>query len=226
MKTGKGLVKIILFAGNILIPVYAGLMCLLHGEGFADVAFASFISLAIIERAWETFKTSKERRREEFHGDWTLLVVSFSYLALFVFTITEFYLCDRSFNVYTLIAGSLLLLVSVRMRFWGMAALGKQWAVHAVGVQKISNVRLIKVGPYKYIRHPIYLGILLEEIAFPLIANSPYSFLFAVFVCIPLVIVRATVEEKTSVRRFGEGYLAFKKEVGMFLPTQLLKSKT
>lgn len=215
-----------MFAGNILVPCYAILMCVLFDKTFWGVAFAFLISAMIVERAWETFKTSKEKHREEFHGDWTLVVVTFTYLLLFIFMISEYYLVHRKISTYVVIIGVVLLGGSFRMRFWGMAALGKQWAIHAVGVQKIRNVRLVKIGPYKYIRHPIYLGIVLEELAYPLIANAYYSFIFAVLICVPLVAIRAWVEEKSSLRRFGEKYLNYRKEVGMLFPIQFLRRKS
>lgn len=219
------LIKLFVFAGNVLVPCYAITMCALFDRTFWGVAFASVLSVMIIERAWETFKTSKEQHREEFHGDWTLALVTSTYLLLFFFMISEYYLISRSFNTSIVIVGLVVLVSSFRMRFWGMAALGKQWAVHAVGAQKIRKVRLVKIGPYKYVRHPIYLGIILEELAYPLIANAYYSLIFSGLVCVPLVAIRAWTEEKYSLRRFGEKYSNYRKEVGMLFPTQLLKIK-
>lgn len=225
MSKNVTLIKSFTFAGNFLVPLYAIMMSILFNRTFSGVLFALFISVMIVERAWETFKTSKERHRDEFHGDWTLALVTFTYLLLFFFLITEFYLYDRKLNLYMCTVGLVLLIGSFRMRFWGMAALGKQWAIHALGVQKIKKVRLIKIGPYKYIRHPIYLGIILEEFAYPLIANAYYSVIFTVLICAPLVIIRAWSEEKFSMRRFGERFLSYRKEVGMLFPWQLLKGK-
>lgn len=185
-----------------------------------------FISTCIIERAWETFKTSKETRREELHGDWTLAAVTGAYLVLFFLLIAEFYFTVESVNVYFTITGFLLLGLSFRLRFWGMAALGKQWAVHAMGAKKIRKVRIIKLGPYRYIRHPIYLGIMIECIAFVIIANAFYSLFFALFVCVPLVIIRALLEEKASLRRFGERYDDYKKRLACSSPCNYLETST
>ena len=155
------LIKLFVFTGNVLVPIYAVMICILFDRTFLGVVFAFLVSVMIIERAWETFKTSKEQHREEFHGDWTLALVTFTYLLLFFFVISEYYFISRNFNTFVVTAGFVVLVSSFRMRFWGMAALGKQWAVHAVGAQKIKKVRLIKIGPYKYVRHPIYLLIIL-----------------------------------------------------------------
>ena len=219
------LIKFFMFAGNILVPCYAIAMCVLFNKTFWGMAFALLVSVMIIERAWETFKTSKEQHREKFHGDWTLAVVTLTYLLLFILMISEYYLTEREMNTYVVIIGCVFLGGSFKMRFWGMAALGRQWAVHAIGAQKIRKVRLVKIGPYKYIRHPIYLGIILEELAYPLIANAYYSFIFATLICIPFVVIRAWIEEKYSLRRFGEKYLDYRKEVGMLFPTQFLRNQ-
>lgn len=218
------LIKLFTFLGNLGIPIYAFVLyfsCLRTITGFL---FFLFISSCIIERGWETFKTSKEKKKEELHGDWTLAAVTGSYLFLFTLFIGEFYLRVRTINISSSIIGLLLLALSFRLRFWGMAALGKQWAVHAVGAQKIKRVRLVKIGPYKYIRHPVYLGIMIEELSFPIIANASLSLLFVILVCLPLVVIRARMEEKTSLRRFGNKYMAYQKSIGMFFPTQLLKN--
>ncbi len=215
------LIKFFTFTGNILIPIYSLILCFLFKPTTEGGLFALLISVMIVERAWETFKTSKERHKEELHGDWTLAVVTGTYLILFFFLITEFYVMKSGLNFYVTAIGLILLGLSFRMRFWGMAALGKQWAVHAVGVKKIRKVRLVQLGPYKYVRHPIYLGIILEELSYPLIANAYYALAFALLVCIPLVVIRAGTEEKTSVRRFGDKYLTYKQKVGMLLPLKI-----
>lgn len=217
------LIRLFVFTGNILLPVYAFLWVFLgNNRGGVEVAFAIFVSLMIVERAWETFKTSKEQHREELHGDWTLVLVTTTYLILFFLFITEFYTITAQLKWSVIAVGSALLIGSFIMRFWGMASLGEQWAVHAVGAQKIRKVSLIKIGPYKFIRHPIYTGIILEVLAYPLIANAYYSFLFSILVCVPAIVLRARVEESYSVRRFGAEYDRYKKEVGMFFPIQIL----
>jgi protein-S-isoprenylcysteine O-methyltransferase Ste14 len=206
-----------------MLPIYAFAHYWFFLRTRIGFLFFVLVTVCIVERAWETFKTSKERRREDLHGDWTLAAVTGTYLALFFFFVTEFYLRVQSFQWTKAIFGAILLGISFRLRFWGMAALGKQWAVHAVGARKIKKVRLIRLGPYRYIRHPIYLGIMFEEIAYPVLANTTFALLFALFCCVPLVVVRAIWEEKNAKRRLGEKYELYKREVGMFFPTQLLK---
>ncbi len=214
-----------IFTANFLMPIYSFALFFLYERTPQSFVAALFVSALLIERAYETFKTSQEKKREEFHGDWTLAALTGAYLALVFLSVTEYFFVMKHLNLLAFITGVLLLAGSFRMRFWGMAALGKQWAIHAVGAQKIKQVRLIKIGPYKYVRHPIYAGIILEVLSVPFILNSPRSFWFSLLVCVPLVVIRALVEEKTSVRRLGEEYLQYKKEVPMLLPLKAF-SKT
>lgn len=217
------LIKFFILTGNFILPLYAGVLFYFTNKSIVGLLMLLFICFSIIERAWETFRTSKERRRDEIHGDWTLAAVTGTYLILFFIFVSEFYFFAKTLNVWITCVGMVLWLVAFRLRWWGMAALGKQWAVHAVGAQKIKNIRLIKIGPYKYVRHPIYLSIMMEEMSFPMIANTYGAFFFAIFVCVPFVILRARLEEKSSIRRFGPHYEDYKKEVDMFFPIRLLK---
>lgn len=213
------IVKLFTLTGNLVVPCYAVIFFFIkHGRTPLDLFMLLFVCFVIIERAWETFCTSKEHRKDEYHGDWTLVAVTSTYLLIFFIFIPEFFLITQTFNYWILGGGLFLWLLALRLRFWGMSALGKQWAVHAVGPQKIRHVRLIELGPYKRIRHPIYLAIMIEELSFPIIANAPIALFFVIFVCIPLVVIRAFVEEKTSLHRFGEKYLDYKQRTGMFFP--------
>ncbi|PIQ87547.1 MAG: hypothetical protein COV74_00300 [Candidatus Omnitrophica bacterium CG11_big_fil_rev_8_21_14_0_20_45_26] len=218
------IINIFKLTGIVVVPIYTAMLYYFLPKTNTGLIFFCFVTICIIERAWETFNTSKERRREEVHGDWTLIAVTGAYLLVFFLFITEFYfLRFYSINIGVTFSGLVLLAASFRLRFWGMAALGKQWAVHAVGVQKIKKVRLVKIGPFKYVRHPIYLGIMMELTALPLIANAYYALIISLCLAVPLVVLRAFVEERTSFRRFGDRYLKYKKEVGMFFPWKLIK---
>lgn len=187
--------------------------------------FASFILFHGFYRIWETFYTSKEIEPQKFEGDWTLAVGTFAYIAMCYFTIFEFFLFGRQPNLFVILGGGSLYITGLYLRAWGRIALGKQWAVHIVGKQKIFNIRLIKLGPYKYIRHPIYLGIFLDELAVPLIGNAYFALLFSLAICAPLLLIRTLIEERESQKRFGERYLKYRQEVGMLLPKKFNPAK-
>jgi len=202
----------------LVVPVYAFLLWLFLRQTLLGFVFFLFVTTAAIERYWETYLSSKESHREKFHGDWTLAVMSVVYIILFFVFTTEFYFKKCHLNYSLLVAGIIMMMMSFRLRFWGMHVLGKQWAVHAVGAQKIRRIRLMKLGPYKYIRHPIYLGIILEVVGLPLIANSMVGIVYAILICIPIMVVRASEEERCSLRRFGHKYNEYINEADFLVP--------
>src|SRR4051812_44421567 len=61
------------------------------------------------------------------------------------------------FNLMTII-GIILLLAGISLRVWSINILGKNFTA-AVKVTKEHE--LIKTGPYRYVRHPSYLGALI-----------------------------------------------------------------
>jgi protein-S-isoprenylcysteine O-methyltransferase Ste14 len=69
-------------------------------------------------------------------------------------------------------------------------------------------------GIQRYVRHPLYLGTLLVIWG---VAASPLGFATAAFATI-YVRVGIRYEERDLVRRFGERYEAYRREVGMLFP--------
>jgi protein-S-isoprenylcysteine O-methyltransferase Ste14 len=101
------------------------------------------------------------------------------------------------------------------IRNWAIRSLAEYWSIH---LEIRKDHKLTRKGPYKYIRHPAYLGMILEVCGIPLIVNSYFIFLFSIVVYIPLLILRVYYEEKEHFRIFGRKYLTYKKQTGAFTP--------
>jgi len=70
---------------------------------------------------------------------------------------------------------------------------------------------VIDTGPYKIIRHPGYLGMLLGSISLPLALGSVLAFI-PMFIMIILIFVR-TYYEDTTLQKELTGYSEYCKEV-------------
>lgn len=89
-----------------------------------------------------------------------------------------------------------------------------------VGAPKedIENTsRLVTVGAYRYIRHPLYCTLLLGGVGVILKGFSALGFLLLLILIIA-VFITAKVEEEDNVKRFGEEYVAYRKTTKMFVP--------
>jgi protein-S-isoprenylcysteine O-methyltransferase Ste14 len=80
-----------------------------------------------------------------------------------------------------------------------------------------NTTQLVKIGAYRYIRHPLYCSFLLGGMGAFLMAPSVLGFLLFTFVFI-FAFVTAKVEEKENTKRFGDEYLTYMKTTKLFLP--------
>ena len=58
------------------------------------------------------------------------------------------------------------------LRFWCVASLGDSWNVRVLVCPGVAPVRH---GPYRYLRHPNYLGALVMLVSLPLALGLPYT---------------------------------------------------
>lgn len=77
--------------------------------------------------------------------------------------------------------------------------------------------RLITTGFYKYIRHPMYLSLMLAGFGI-LVKDCGYKQLIFAAINFIAIILTAKTEEKEMIVRFGEDYRNYIKETKMFIP--------
>ncbi|MHA1538895.1 MAG: methyltransferase family protein [Alphaproteobacteria bacterium] len=79
------------------------------------------------------------------------------------------------------------------------------------------NPPLFFWGPYRWIRHPLFLVELFFWASFSLFLDSPFLLAFSA-IWIPLYIYIGLKEEKELIKEHGETYLSYRKAVGFFIP--------
>ncbi len=96
-----------------------------------------------------------------------------------------------------------LFLIGVLLRFAAMKALGEFYS-HWVKIRE--NHRIIREGPYKIIRHPSYLGMLLAHLGFIIFFLNIISIFVYCLLFVPAIIRRIIVEEKAlySLKDYSE----------------------
>jgi protein-S-isoprenylcysteine O-methyltransferase Ste14 len=102
----------------------------------------------------------------------------------------------------------------VAVAFWARWHLGSNWS----GVVTLKEGHeLIRTGPYRAIRHPIYTGILLAMLG-TAVAIGEVRALVAVAVTWLSFYQKARREESFLSEEFGTGFIEHCKHTGMFLP--------
>jgi protein-S-isoprenylcysteine O-methyltransferase Ste14 len=86
--------------------------------------------------------------------------------------------------------------------------------------EKLEEFTLITDGVFTYVRHPLYLGILLVYLGFTFGSMSIISFF--PFVCYAFLFDKmATYEEENLVKIYGDAYLEYKRKVPKWIPNPL-----
>lgn len=94
-------------------------------------------------------------------------------------------------------------LAGFAIRIIAKRALGRFFTVR---VQLQEDHQIVDTGVYGVLRHPLYLGLILEWLAPPLILGSPAGFLFTSLWIVIGVLQRIPHEEKLLLEGLGEKY--------------------
>jgi protein-S-isoprenylcysteine O-methyltransferase Ste14 len=115
---------------------------------------------------------------------------------------------------WTWATGLALTVIGVGIAIWARLSLGANWS----GMVTLKDGHeLVRKGLYRWIRHPIYTGILLGMIGTALIKGHlrgwiGLAIVFAAFY------LKARREERFLREEFGAGFDAHSQQTGMFLP--------
>ena len=184
-------------------------------NSFFTFVFVVFIGVMSIQRIWETFFKTK-REPGQVINKWSLKILVSIHIIIILATVAEYFIIKKRINLSISTLGLILYLIALIGRNWCINTLGR---FHSPHVEIMDRHLLIKDGPYKYLRHPYYLSVILEFIGFPLVSNSYYALYLSLLLYIPaLFILRVYPEEKAMTLKFGIEYLLYKKEVHAFLP--------
>jgi len=169
---------------------------------------------------WETLKRRSANggtAPRERHPIWIKLVKGVKIVILLgvtAQTMTPDVLPITSSPVALRVVGALIYTAGLVIAMLGRVQLGSNWsdieAARATGAQSV-----VSRGPYRYIRHPIYVGDLLLLAGLELCLNSWLA--LAVGLMTPLILWQALREERMLVASLP-GYKAYCAETKRFIP--------
>lgn len=137
-------------------------------------AFEAFLLVVAFERLLELLISKRHERALVRAGQMVVVerlfaLMVFVHAGVLVFAAGEARLLDRAFHPWL---GGLALAVfasATALRWWAIRSLGEQWTVRVVAGPALE---LKAGGPFRYLRHPNYLGVACEVIAIPLIGGA------------------------------------------------------
>lgn len=109
------------------------------------------------------------------------------------------------------IPAAVAVLLAEGLRWWAVASLGGRWTTRVLVLPGAPPVR---AGPYRWLRHPNYLAVIVEVAALPLAAGAWRTAVVATLVNAILLTVRIRVEERAMGRAWESEFAG----VGRFVP--------
>jgi methyltransferase len=93
------------------------------------------------------------------------------------------------------------LVAAAALRGWVILTLGRRWSTRVVC---LPGAALLRGGPYRFLRHPNYVAVVVEMTALPLVHTAWLTALF--FTAANLVLLRERVRvEERALASFAEG---------------------
>lgn len=142
-----------------------GLSVYLYLALLLAVAVLRFVELGISRRHQERMVAQGAVRVPEPHFKWMVVV----HTGVLVGAALEVVLLKRPFVPLLGAAMFVLFLASNLMRFWVVRVLGELWSVQ---VMDSTRLGVVTTGPFRFVRHPNYTGVILEMISLPLIHTA------------------------------------------------------
>lgn len=159
--------------------------------------FLLFLTFVILQRISELMLAKRNERTvrgegavEYDAGGYRIIVLM--HTAFLVSFTAEYFLLGRSLSPYWLPLVCVFVAAQL-LRYWAIRSLGKFWNTR---ILIVPGERLVTKGPYKYLRHPNYVSVVIEIAVIPLIFSCYIT--AAVFTALNLLALRRRIRIEES----------------------------
>ena len=117
-----------------------------------------------------------------------------------------------SYGAYAFVG---VMLTGLALTWWARIHLGRLWSS---AITRKEEHRLVETGPYEYVRHPIYTGLIIALLATAASEATPVAALGAVLIALGLWL-KARTEERFLLTELGpDAYESYRRRVPMLVP--------
>jgi protein-S-isoprenylcysteine O-methyltransferase Ste14 len=162
---------------------------------------------------WIYWIVSAATGKESVRGGWRARLTGVSAVAVFVIAGV---LRGGSLAVHSLILaaiGALLFVCGIALAVWARLHLGRNWGMP---MTQRAEPELVTSGPYRFVRHPIYTGLLTAMLGTALVNNL--IGLIVVAALVGYFYYCGTVEERNLTATFPKTYPDYRSRTKMLIP--------
>lgn len=169
---------------------------------WSRLAFLALIGLVTVERVIELLLSRRNLARAVARGGFladerTLQTMAAFQVAFLVACPFEAVLLRRPWLPALGVPMLAVVALAMALRYWAVTALGDRWNVRIVVV---PGDRAVTGGPYRWLRHPNYLALVIETVALPLVHTAWLTAAFGSLALAPLLARRIRHEEAALAR--------------------------
>ena len=162
---------------------------------------------------WIYWLVSASTSKESVRGGWRTRLTGVSAVGVFVVAVV---LRGGGLAVHSLILatiGAVLFACGIALAVWARLHLGRNWGMPTT---QRAEPELVTSGPYRFVRHPIYTGLLLAILGTALVNNL--LGLIVVAVLIAYFYYCGIIEERNLTATFPTAYPEYKSRTKMLIP--------
>lgn len=181
--------------------------------GFVAAASACFLALLMVKEVYE---------RHRFHGRLDaippcpgarLCVWGFYLLFVEMSVVVALYLLGAT----DALGGSIRFPLDGAVQLAGVAIVSAGLGLAFLSIRQIDGKKMAVSGPYRAVRHPIYLGCDLVALGLFLLFLNPLT-LLPLLMIVPGQVKAAEAEERILLQRFGKEYADYMERTPAYLP--------
>ena len=117
-------------------------------------------------------------------------------------------------GTWTQLIGLAMTITGLGFAVWARIHLGKNWS--STPEIKVGH-ELIRTGPYRFVRNPIYTGLLFGYAGTAIAAGVVWAFVLILFL-LGAFLLKIREEERFLLGEFGEEYEKYRREVRALIP--------
>ena len=118
-------------------------------------------------------------------------------------------------SAWRIAASIVFFILAVTLSWTGVRALGRQWRLDA-GLNAEHD--LVRIGPYRIVRHPIYSSMLCMFLAVGFLMTPWPQFALAGLLFLIGTEIRVRMEDKLLASRFGDQFAQYRSTVPAYVP--------
>lgn len=162
------------------------------------VAFTGLVVVVALQRLLEVRRSRRHERWLRAHGaveraSWQVPLIAAVHGAWLVAMCAEVWLLAPPFRPALAVGALAVFACGQTLRWLAMRALGSRWTIRILTLPLEPPVT---TGVYRYLRHPNYLGVILEIAALPLVGGAVLTSLVASLANAVVLALRVKAEER------------------------------